>query len=250
MASDSIAYVLNRTSRAPASSATEAEGLVLSHARLCAHIVNLVCPNSSLTDDLFSAALQGITEATRGYHPSRGKFSHYASRFIRREISDTLGKLGYAVRAPEKLRRMRRRIADAEQALEARGESVTSRAVAEEAGLAPDTVLAIEFLTQDPVALDAEPELDRARPAPLACESPTPEMVALTDDDREALRDAVASSLSATEREVIIRYYGMDGEHPETLTSLCRRLGVSRQRVCQIADAARDKLRNALAQKV
>ena len=58
---------------------------------------------------------------------------------------------------------------------------------------------------------------------------------------------AVLDDLAPNERTVLRRRFGLDGEEPETLEAIGRRLDYSRERVRQIEAAGLRKLRALLA---
>ena len=58
---------------------------------------------------------------------------------------------------------------------------------------------------------------------------------------------SVLDDLAANERTVLRRRFGLEGDDPETLESIGRRLGLTRERVRQIEGAGLRKLRNLLA---
>ena len=74
----------------------------------------------------------------------------------------------------------------------------------------------------------------------------------LRDDDRrreveqERRQEAIQvmlGRLTDRERKIIISHYGINGASEQTLKQLGRELGISKQRVCQIASRAQEKLR-------
>lgn len=224
------------------------ERIVIANTRLCVHIVNLISPNGGLREDLFSAALQGMTEAVKDFDPAKGSFASYAGFFIRREIYETLSMLGYPVSAPTRLTRTRRHINEARARIEARGQEATVDRLVDEASIKRDTIIAVQFLETpslalDGVSVDPTPAQDKYLPA---CERPTPASSILQSDDREWLRSAVAERLGEVEREVITRYYGLNDQPAESLACIGRSMGLTRQRLGQIADEARGKLRRAV----
>ena len=71
--------------------------------------------------------------------------------------------------------------------------------------------------------------------------------VPCAEDDQQRIRVILSEGLKGLdERErVIVRWrYGLDGEAPQTLRSIGKHLGISRERVRQIEVQALHKLRN------
>ena len=220
------------------------ERLVASNAKLCAHYVNLIAPTGGLRGDLFAAALRGLTEATKSYDPAQGRFPAYAGYFVRREIYETLSLLGHPVRTPPLLDRTRRSIREARARLKARGVEPSLAHLAKESRCQMDTIMALQFLDAPALALDGAPVPESAAVAKLpASDQLTPADEAERGEELSMLQTAIAEGLTEREREVVVCYYGLNGEPPETLASLGRRLGLSRQRLSQILISVREELR-------
>lgn len=223
--------------------------MVTSNTRLCVHIVNLIAPNGGLRDDLFSAALKGLVDATESYDPVRGSFSSWAGFYVRREVYNTLSVLGYPVTTPQRFARSRRLVQEARARIEARGIDPTIARLANESRLHADTIQAVLFLEAPPLALDSSdgPAENSAGCLP-ACNRPTPAASVLKKEDHARLRDAMVECLSKTERKVLGYYYGLDDGPAESLVDIGRRMGVTRQRVQHIAFKAQAKLREAMGE--
>ncbi len=65
------------------------------------------------------------------------------------------------------------------------------------------------------------------------------------DRTRSALLGAL-SSLSPTERAIVVRRYGLYGHEPRKLQEIAEELSLSRERVRQLQRRAEDKVRRAL----
>ena len=55
--------------------------------------------------------------------------------------------------------------------------------------------------------------------------------------------------LSGNEREIITLRFGLDDREPQTLDTIGRKFGVTRERIRQIEAKALDKLRNVIAEE-
>lgn len=62
----------------------------------------------------------------------------------------------------------------------------------------------------------------------------------------EAGLPGALSALSSRERQVVRRYYGLDGQREDTQAQIGRQLGISRERVRQILRDAEQKIKRLL----
>ena len=74
-------------------------------------------------------------------------------------------------------------------------------------------------------------------------DTPSPEDVALEEDKKECINDAL-SILTEREKEVISMRFGLNGDVPKTLEAIGSTFGVTRERIRQIENSALRKLKN------
>lgn len=74
-------------------------------------------------------------------------------------------------------------------------------------------------------------------------DTPSPEEVALEEDKKECINDAL-SILTEREKEVISMRFGLTGDAPKTLEAIGNTFGVTRERIRQIENSALRKLKN------
>ena len=74
-------------------------------------------------------------------------------------------------------------------------------------------------------------------------DTPSPEDVALEEDKKECINDAL-SILTEREKEVISMRFGLTGDAPKTLEAIGNTFGVTRERIRQIENSALRKLKN------
>jgi len=159
--------------------------------------------------DLIDEANLGLMEAARRFDPERnGEFVAYAQWWIRQAIMHALAEQGRVFAVPRKA-----------LPVVARG----SRR-----HLSPGHRTAFE---QEPIAL---PDADRA---PWLFRDASVHR-AIAAQVRDALHD-----LSPKEREVVRLRFGLDGGAPLTVQQAALRLGMSRDRVRQLENTARRKMR-------
>lgn len=74
-------------------------------------------------------------------------------------------------------------------------------------------------------------------------DTPSPEDVALEEDKKECINDAL-SILTEREKEVVSMRFGLTGDAPKTLEAIGNTFGVTRERIRQIENSALRKLKN------
>jgi RNA polymerase sigma factor FliA len=214
--------------------------------RLCGPSVR----SSGTFDDLVSAGMMGLVNAFDGFDPKRGvAFSTYAHPRVRGAILDELRRLDTA---PRSVRRKKRAITKARDAVKSRGNRhATDQAVAAEMGIEIETLHSweleaecgtIESLDSTPVAESASASVDsenwqtRAEGADALIER---------QEEVDGVREALAK-MPEQERLVLILYFYEDLK----LRQIGEVIGVSESRVSQIRSTALARLRKELAATV
>jgi RNA polymerase sigma-32 factor len=121
-------------------------------------------------------------------------------------------------------------------------------ALAAVSGMKPERAeMLLPLLAARESSLDATSQEHGALADRLASASPTPEDEAGRREGRERARTAVAQALGElTDREQLIVRERLMADEPRTLQELGTRLGVSKERVRQLEERARTKLRTRL----
>ncbi|MFZ5669555.1 MAG: RNA polymerase factor sigma-32 [Pseudomonadota bacterium] len=203
--------------------------------------------------DLVQEGAVGLLQAARRFDPDRGvRFSTYAAWWVRAAMQDHVLRNWSIVRTGTTaagkslffgLRRLRARLGD----LDERMTAATRAAVAAELGVTEDEVAAMAARLAGPDrSLDAPlgPGADEDWLGRLADGAEGPEAAAASRIDGERRRRALARALARLgprERAVIEARRLTDD--PPTLEALGRSLGVSKERVRQIEQAALARLR-------
>ena len=123
-----------------------------------------------------------------------------------------------------------------------------SCAVAAALGMSVEQAEELEEIRRHPVSLEAPVGEGKGRVADLVADpsgDPGGAVGALFRERAELV--SVLDDLAENERLVLRRRFGLEGEPPETLETIGRRLGLTRERVRQIEAAGLRKLRALLA---
>jgi len=197
--------------------------------------------------DLVSEGNVGLIKAVDRFRPGKGaKFSTYASWWIREAVHRCLCTQSRVVRLPaqalSKIGKLRRVAAALSTEL---GREPTSGELAEELGLSVDSVERWEAAARSNASLDE----------PIGGEEGYSLAATLRDETRPAADESMFGAescaqtvfllgvLSARERRIIERRFGLGGDEACTLEQVSAEFGCTRERVRQIQDAALRKLR-------
>jgi len=207
--------------------------------------------------DLIEEGNLGLMHATTKFEPERGfRFSTYASWWIRQGIERAIMQQARLVRLPVHVVRELALVLRARRRLESErgGEGERAVGVEEIARLAErplHEVAALLQLAEHPTSLDAP--FDRDGVEPLL--DHVIDERALDPADRrlghelQALLEDGMAGLSARERDVLARRYGLANREPETLEHVAEHLGLTRERVRQIQQESLLKLKRDMVRR-
>jgi RNA polymerase primary sigma factor len=200
--------------------------------------------------DLIQEGNLGLMRAADTFDPERGRFSTYAVCWIRQQISRALDNTARPIRLPSYRVDQVSRIARTAQSLfEVQGHDPDTAEIARAVHLDTPTVSHLRLMSLPLISLDT----------PVRANEPFTLMETLPDvslpehdqafieletqrEQRRSIADLL-SLLTLREQEVIRLHFGLDGQPIHTLADIGRKLGLSRERVRQINDAALHKLR-------
>jgi RNA polymerase primary sigma factor len=196
--------------------------------------------------DLINEGNLGILEAARRYSPEHGvKFITYAVWWIRQAIMQALAAGGGAVRLPIRKARLAAKFRGLRADLtQERQEEPSDAAVAEAMHLAPGEAEDVLRGSQAQTSLSEDGVAEEHLGLELASKSVIPPV----DQDliARSFREEVQRllrHLKPRERAVIELRFGLGPEEPRTLEEVGRRLKVSRERIRQIEERAKQRLR-------
>lgn len=222
------------------------EQLVNANLRFVVSVARRYVRHGVPLDELVNEGNLGLIHAARRFDESRGvRFVSYAVWWIRRAILAALTRDARIVHVPAGRLEEARRVAAAGRRLSQRmGRGARPHEVAVELGLSAGAVREALALRHTDVSLDAPVVAEDSSLLELIPDGSGDEPWDRVDGD--ALIDALRHGLlrlPEREAQIVRRYYGLEGQEPETLAEIAGTLGVSRERVGAIRDTALARLR-------
>lgn len=203
--------------------------------------------------DLISEGNIGLMKAVERFDPEkRAKLSTYAVWWIRQTIKRALSNQGKLVRLPvhlgDKMSKMRRVALRMGEEL---GREPTDEELGLELGLAIEKVSELRGVGIRPASLDAPISDDGLTEfgESVADEEARTPFELLRAKDLHNKVDELLDELNAREKKIISQRFGFGGGERKTLQQIGSNLGVSRERIRQLENAALAKLRHALSQE-
>ncbi len=203
--------------------------------------------------DLIGEGIVGLVEAARRFDPDRGvKFISYAVWWIRQAIAQALSQSTGAVKIPIKQALMASKVLKTYNELRKElSREPTLEELAEKLNMSPKEVENYLKLCNMPLSLDApvgDEEDTTFKDFLVGSTTEDVEKAVVMKELKEAVHDLL-NVLTPQERRIIIWRFGLDGNEPKTLREIGEIIGVSRERVRQLEERAKKKMREVALKK-
>jgi RNA polymerase primary sigma factor len=204
-------------------------------------------------EDLLNEGNIGLIEAAHHFDPSRGtKFITYAIWWIRKSILKALSQHAAMVRIPNYQLKKVRNVRNTERMLTKElGREADREEISRELRV---TIAKIDEILQMKMReLSLDDKVGKEKDTPISDylvdgRSVNPEDELIKNESQGVIRMALRS-LSDQEQTVIINRFGLEGGRVFTLKEIGEKLGVSRERVRQIENQAKKRLRKLIARQ-
>ncbi len=229
------------------------EKLIKSNLRFVVSVAKQYQNNGLTLGDLINEGNLGLIKAAQRFDETRGfKFISYAVWWIRQSILQALAEQSRIVRLPlnriGSLNRISKTFSSLEQKFE---REPTPDEISNALNMDPNEVRDTMRISSRHISIDS-PMKDGEDNSLLDvleddCES-TPDNELLIDSLRKEIQSAL-STLTSRECDVIGLYFGLNGEHTQTLEEIGSRFSLTRERVRQIKEKAIRRLRHSSRNK-
>ena len=205
-------------------------------------------------EDLLNEGNIGLIEASHHFDPGRGtKFITYAIWWIRKSILKALSQHAAMVRIPNYQLKKVRNVRNTERMLSRElGREADREEISRELRVTIAKIDEILQMKMRELSLDDKVGKDKDTPISdylVDGRSVNPEDELIKNESNVVIRLAL-KNLSDQEQTVIINRFGLEGGRVFTLKEIGEKLGVSRERVRQIENQAKKRLKKIMARQV
>jgi RNA polymerase sigma factor (sigma-70 family) len=198
-------------------------------------------------EDLYQEGILGLYKAAMKFDPQHGvRFPTYARWWVRAYITLSIDMTERMIRLPRSVVYKSRDVLKIRKDLQDLGIPFTASDVAARAGITLEQLVRLEEWFERPLYLEVSEDREKKLDHPLEdVFTPSLEEALIDRIQFEQIKEALGS-LSGRSSHVLTRMFGLDGEDAETNVEIGRRLGLSRERIRQIAATAMDGIRHRL----
>jgi RNA polymerase primary sigma factor len=227
------------------------EKLVYSNLRFVVSVAKRYVGHGLSFLDLIAEGNMGLITAAHRFDERRNfRFISYAVWWIRQAIQKALAEQTHTVRLPINRAQQAQRLRKINNRLEQeRGGSVHEEDLAKQLDISVTKLNEINAVLRPLLSIDESLHDEDSQPLQEILSDPedtTPEEDFAQDELRGQLETAM-EKLTAREKDIVVRYYGLSGEESTSLEAIGEDINLSRERVRQIRNDALRKMRTAVA---
>jgi RNA polymerase primary sigma factor len=225
-----------------AGSETAKTALIQANLRLVVSIAKGIQSESLSLLDRIQEGNMGLMHAADKFDPTKGRFTTYATWWIRQHIIRAIADHGRTIRVPvhkmedvTKMRRVTRRLT-----MEL-GRDATTEEIATALHISPEKVRELQAIEQAPLSLDMTYDEEGELSIVMFLEATDDCFASVESSDLRVTIERVLSILPAREQRIIRMRTGFDGPD-STLEEVGQAIGVSRERIRQIEKGIKAQL--------